>query len=34
MLAHDPDCLTGAERILPGVLVARPLAAQAQPRSS
>ncbi|MEB3271339.1 MAG: hypothetical protein VKJ44_06805 [Synechococcus sp.] len=34
MLAHDPDCLTGAERILPGVLVARPAAARAQPRSS
>jgi len=34
MLAHDPDCLTGAERILPGVLLARPAAANAQPRSS
>lgn len=34
MLAHDPDCLTGAELILPGVLVARPAAANAQPRSS
>jgi hypothetical protein len=35
MLAHDPNCLTGEETIVPGVLVAAPAAAaNPQPRSS